>query len=205
MTADKILKTTRMMEELELMMITGDVGITITIDHEKRIDVPREMDSNKKNEEERAPSSEILIAMPDKKGSKKYTTYLGLVDSGSLVNKEIVEYANFNVKLQKKPTKWDTATGVFQTDGSVVIEQYCLPQFTRKRHITTSFHMFQKCQKDKYDFILSRGLLKILGLDIHYSASQFVGRTYLSTWCQVDIGQKAKLPTLPKPGMHLAE
>jgi hypothetical protein len=35
--------------------------------------------------------------MSDKKGSKKYTTYLGLVDSGSsgmLVNKEIVEYVN---------------------------------------------------------------------------------------------------------------
>jgi hypothetical protein len=54
--------------------------------------------------------------MPDKKGSKKFTTYLGLVDSGSsgsLVNKEMVEYANFDVKLQKKPTKWDTATGIF--------------------------------------------------------------------------------------------
>ena len=64
------------------------------------------------------PSSEILIAMPDKKGSKRYTTYLGLVDSGasgSLVNKELVKYADFDIKWQKKPTKWDTATGVFQT------------------------------------------------------------------------------------------
>jgi hypothetical protein len=118
-----------------------------------------------------------LIAIPNKKGSKKYTTYLGLVDSGSsrsLMNKEIVEYADFNIKFQKKPTKWDTATGVFQTDGSVTIEQYCLPQFTKKRHITTSFHMFQKRAKDKYDFILGHDLLKELGLDIHYSASQFV-------------------------------
>jgi hypothetical protein len=132
---------------------------------------------NEKNEEEKMPSAEILIAIPNKKGSKKYTTYLGLMDSGSsgsLVNKEIVEYADFNIKLQKKPTKWDTATGVFQTDGSVTIEQYCLPQFTRKRHITTSFHMFQKRSKDKYDFILGHDLLKELGLDIHYSASQFV-------------------------------
>jgi hypothetical protein len=39
--------------------------------------------------------------MPDKKGSKKYTTYLGLVDSSSV----IVEYADFNIKLQKKPIK----------------------------------------------------------------------------------------------------
>ncbi len=70
------------------------------------------------------PSSEILIAIPNKKGSKKFTMYLGLVDSGSsgsLVNKEIVKNADFDIKLQKKPIKWDTATGVFQTDGSVLI------------------------------------------------------------------------------------
>jgi hypothetical protein len=38
------------------------------------------------------PSSEILVAMPEKKGSKKFKTYLGLVDSGSsgsLVSKEL--------------------------------------------------------------------------------------------------------------------
>jgi len=61
------------------------------------------------------PSSELLIAIPTKKGSKSYTTYLGLVDSGasgSLVNKELIEYADFNMTLQKKPIKWDTATGV---------------------------------------------------------------------------------------------
>ena len=34
-------------------------------------------------------------------------------------------------------------------------------------------HMFQKCPKDKY-FILGCDLLKDLGFDIHYSASQFV-------------------------------
>jgi hypothetical protein len=73
-------------------------------------------------------SSEILIAMPDKKGSKKYTTYLGLVDPGSLgslITKVIDKFYDFNIKMQKKLTKWDTATGVFQTDGSVAIEQYC--------------------------------------------------------------------------------
>jgi hypothetical protein len=30
--------------------------------------------------------------------------------SGSLVNKEIVEHANFEITLQKKPIKGDTAT-----------------------------------------------------------------------------------------------
>ena len=66
--------------------------------------------------------------MPDRKGSKKYTTYLGLVDSGasgSLVNKELVQHADFEIKLQQKPIKWDTATGIFQTSGTVTIEKYC--------------------------------------------------------------------------------
>ncbi len=115
--------------------------------------------------------------IPDKKGSKNYTTYLGLVDSGSsgsLVNKDIVKFADFEIKVQRKPNKWDTATGVFQTDGSVLVENYCLTQFTRKRHITTPFHMFQKRPKDKYDFILGRDLLRELKLDIPYSTLQFV-------------------------------
>jgi hypothetical protein len=75
--------------------------------------------------------------------------------------------------LQRKPIKWDTATGVFKTDGTVTIENYCLPQFTKKHHITTLFHMFHKRDKDRYDFILGRDLLTSLGLYIHYSATQF--------------------------------
>jgi hypothetical protein len=34
--------------------------------------------------------------------------------------------------------------------------------------------MFHNQLKDKYDFILGHDLLKILGLNIYYSASQFV-------------------------------
>jgi hypothetical protein len=109
--------------------------------------------------EKRGPSSEILIAIPNKKGSKKYTTYLGLVDSGSsgsLVNTEIVQFSDFDMTMQRKTTKWDAAFGTLETDGLVFIADFCLPQFTRKRLITTSFHMFKKRPKVKYDFILSR-------------------------------------------------
>jgi hypothetical protein len=84
------------------------------------------------------PSSEILIAMPESKGSKKYKVYLGLVDSGSscsLVNKEIVEFTNFDMQLQKKPIKGDTATGSFQMDGIATIKNYHLPQFTKEEVI----------------------------------------------------------------------
>jgi hypothetical protein len=64
-----------------------------------------------------------------------YKMYLSLIDSGSsvlLANIKIVEYVNLDIKLQKKPIKWGTATGAFQTDGSVLIKQHCLHQFTRK-------------------------------------------------------------------------
>jgi hypothetical protein len=36
--------------------------------------------------EKTVPSAKILVAIPDKKGSRKYKTYLGLVDSGSPVH-----------------------------------------------------------------------------------------------------------------------
>jgi hypothetical protein len=41
-----------------------------------------------------------------------------------------MESTDFNVKLSKKAMKWDTATGVLHTDGTVEIERYILPQFT---------------------------------------------------------------------------
>jgi hypothetical protein len=85
-----------------------------------------------------------------------------LVDSGasaSLVNKELVEMSDFDIKMQKKPTKWDTANGAFKTDGSVIIENFNLPQFTRKRAVTAPFHMYHKKPTDKYDVILGRDLI----------------------------------------------
>ncbi len=64
-------------------------------------------DKNKRNEN-KTPSSEILVAKPDKKGSKKYTTYLGLIDSGasgSLLNKELVEFADFGKRNLQNGTQ----------------------------------------------------------------------------------------------------
>jgi len=90
------------------------------------------------------------------------------------MNKELIEFADFDIKLQKKPTKWDTANGIMQMDGSVIIENFNLPQFSRKLNITTSFHMYHKKAKDRYDIIIGHDLLADLGLDLHYSTSQFV-------------------------------
>jgi len=160
------------------------------------------------------PSSELLIAIPTKKGSKSYTTYLGLVDSGasgSLVNKELIECTDFKMTLQRKPIKWDTATGVFKTNGTVTIENYCLPKFTKKRHITTSFHMFYKRDKDRYDFSLGRDLLTSLGLDIHYSTSQFswddilVDMVPSGYWTKAKIAATAKTWNTPNKSKSIKE
>jgi hypothetical protein len=61
-----------------------------------------------------------------------------------------------------------------QTEGSVIIENFNLPQFSRKQNITTSFHMYYKKAKDSNDIIIGHDLLADLGLELHYSTSQFV-------------------------------
>jgi hypothetical protein len=63
---------------------------------------------------------------------------------------------------------------MLKTEGQVTIEDYCSPQFTQKRRITTSFHIFQKRLKDRYDFILGHALLKDLKIVIDYGAFQFI-------------------------------
>jgi hypothetical protein len=121
------------------------------------------------------PSSEILIAIPDTTTSRKYTTYLGLVDSGSsgsLINKNIVK--SFPVQTALKKTKWETATGILETKGTTTIEKCRLPQFTKNRAISSTFHLFDKHSTDTFDVILGRDLLQAIGMDIHYSTKQFV-------------------------------
>jgi len=116
---------------------------------------------------EQTPSSEILVNLPNTKNSKKYTTYIGLVDSGSsgsLLNSSIIEN-DFSVEKQKNPTKWDTATGVLLTKGKVFIEALSLPQFTRQRKVSTTFYLFEKRKDDKYDIIIGRDFLQAIGLD----------------------------------------
>jgi hypothetical protein len=90
------------------------------------------------------------------------------------------------------------ATGVLQTNGTVQIESFILPQFARKRYITASFHMYQKRPKDKYDFILGRDLLQEIGLDIHYSASQFVWDNIIVDMVPCGYWTKKKIETTAK-------
>jgi len=149
---------------------------------------------------EQTPSSEILVNLPNTKNSKKYTTYIGLVDSGSsgsLLNSSIIEN-DFSVEKQKNPTKWDTATGVLLTKGKVFIEALSLPQFTRQRKVSTTFYLFEKRKDDKYDIIPRRDFLQAIGLDIHYSASQFTWDNILVTMVPSGYWTKEKIKSITK-------
>jgi hypothetical protein len=158
----------------------------------------------KKSEQEKkeeTPSSEVLIALPNDKGSKKYITYLGLIDSGSsgsLLSNSIIKDTKFNVERQKKPTKWDTATGVLLTKGKAVIEALSLPQFTKKRQVTSTFHLFEKRENDKYDIILGRDFLQAIGLVIDYSTSQFTWDNISITMVPSGYWTKEKIKSIAK-------
>jgi hypothetical protein len=78
------------------------------------------------------------------------------------------------MKISKAGTKWTTQAGTFETDGLVTVENFFLPQFTNKRKITSSFHMFQKSSKDTYDLILGRDILTSIGFNILYESNKFM-------------------------------
>jgi hypothetical protein len=122
-------------------------------------------------------SAEILIAIPTSKGSKKNITYLGLLDTGcssSLVDEDFVELNSFDINFSNLKTKWTTQAGTFETNGTVKLENYILPQFTNKKKINSQFHMFSKRAGDTYDVIISRDILLEIGLTICYNKVKFI-------------------------------
>ena len=123
--------------------------------------------------EQPTKSSELLISLPTHAGSKKYKTYLCLIDSGtssSLISKDII--ADFPLATNAA-TEWKTQAGVFKTNGLVRIAKLCLPQFTIKRKIDASFHTFTKKPSDSYYAILGREFMQQIGLDIMNSTQSF--------------------------------
>jgi len=132
---------------------------------------------------------------------QKNITYLGLIDSGSsgsLLSSSIIKNTKFNVERQKKPTKWDTATGVLLTKGKAVIEALSLPQFTKKCQVSSTFHLFEKRENDKYDIILGRDFLQAIGLVIDYSTSQFTWDNISITMVPSGYWTKEKIKSIAK-------
>ena len=113
-------------------------------------------------------SAEIIVVVPNEDGGNKYTTYLGLLDSGasgSLANKKITN-ANSTSKGKTSETTWQTKAGTFTTSEEVQVKKIVLPQFTTKRKIDGSFHLFNKSKEDTYDFILGQDFCQQVGLDV---------------------------------------
>ena len=81
-------------------------------------------------------SSEILVAIPNKPGSKKFKTYLGLIDSGTsscLVDNHIASIYGLDENATPSKEKWLTQCGVFKTTAKATLENMKLPQFKPKK------------------------------------------------------------------------
>jgi hypothetical protein len=65
--------------------------------------------------------------------------------------------------------------------------------------------MLQNPPKDKYDFILDRDLLKDLGVDIHYSTSQFLWENIIVNMAPCGYWTKQRMSNMLKPGMSATQ
>ena len=121
-------------------------------------------------------SSEILIAIPDKPGSKTFKTYLGLLDSGTsscLMDKQIASIHGLDANAKPSKETWLTQCGVFKTTARLTLDNMKLPQFTTKRTVTAEMNLFKRAKEDPYDFILGRNFLQDIKLDIKNSTRTF--------------------------------
>ena len=121
-------------------------------------------------------SCEILVAIPDKPGSKKFKTYLVLLDSGAtsyLMDKNITRIHGLDENVTPIKEKWLTQYGVFKTKAKVTLEQMKLPQSATKRTVPTEMNLFKKAKEDPYDFILGGKFLQDIKLDIKNSTRTF--------------------------------
>ena len=128
-------------------------------------------------------SSEVLVAIPDKPGSKKFKTYLGSLDNGTsscFIDKHIASIHGLNTNATPSKEKWLTQCGKFKTNSKVTLEKMKLPQFITKRTVTAEMNLFEKAKEDPYDFILGRKFLQDIKLDIKKSTRTFA-------WDEIEI------------------
>jgi hypothetical protein len=178
MTVDRILKTSTVIRRTKTIVTLNKNEATGQTDGPGKNKGTRyESNCLITDNDKLTPSSEILVTIPRDKGSKKYKTFLGLIDIGSsssLLRKAVVENTSFTIEQTSKKTLWDTQAGSFKTNSFVLLERYFLPQFTTQRKITNTFHLFDKLKEDGYDVIIGRDILKDMGLQIHYDMESFV-------------------------------
>ncbi len=151
------------------------------------------MISSQKKKGAPTPSSEILVALPNANNPKKYTTYLGLVDSGSsrsLIDKKLVAKENKQVQLQ--PIKWETATGKLLTQGKVEIQHCRLPQFTTNVTLPLPFTCLKKAKTISMTSSLAEISCQPLVWTFIIVSPTLHGTIFLLPWSLVGVGLKKK-------------
>ena len=121
-------------------------------------------------------SSEIIVAIPDKPGSKKFKTYLGLLDSGTspcLMDKHIASIHGLSANATPSKEQWLTQCGEFKTNSKVTLEKINYHSSQQQKTVTVEINMFEKAKEDPYDFILGRNFLQDIKLDIKNSTCIF--------------------------------
>ena len=69
---------------------------------------------------------------------------------------------------------WENQYGKFTTSKKVKV-YFCLPQFSATKIVTRKCHIYEST-KGRYDMILCRDLLTVLGLDLKFSNNVILGR-----------------------------
>ena len=110
----------------------------------------------------------VFARMRTRKGQPKPVWIKILLDSGAsgcIINKKLIK----KLKLKdSKKTSWNTAAGVFKTEGTAKIDMI-LPEFYESRLISWKAHVTpQDCG---YDMIVGRDLLQELGMNINFSTN----------------------------------
>ena len=90
-----------------------------------------------------------------------------MLDSGSSSTIVVIE---LNPKLKSKEaekTMWETQSGKFTTSKKENVD-FFLTEFSATKIVTWKFHV-KESTNGRYDMILGRDLLTVLGLDIKFS------------------------------------
>ena len=141
-------------------------------------------------------TSEILVAIHDKPGSKNFKTYLVLIDSGTsscLMDKHLASINGVDANATLSKERWLTQCRVFKTTARVTLDKP--PQFTIKRTMTAEMNLFGRAKGDPYGFILGRNFLQYIKLDIKTAHKPLPWTKSKYQWSQEDIGIKPALVT----------
>ena len=77
-------------------------------------------------------------------------------------------------KIIHSKVTWDTQDGTFITKDKVGVTGLKLPKFAWSREVTGIFHLLDKPDGSRYDFILVRGFQQSIGMEFFNGAISFI-------------------------------